>query len=75
MCKDTSCDQDVRRRRAQALILLGAHFQTVGKRFLAAEAAKALEAQRAGVSEGEAAAKRLEEALQRAMAVQQGQEV
>lgn len=66
---------DVRRRRAQALVLLGAHFQAVGKRALAAEAAKALEQQQAGLSEGEAAAKRLEEALQRAMAVQQGQEV
>ena len=74
--KDTSVPDDVRRKRAQALVLLGAHFQAVGKRALAAEAARALEQQQAGgLNEGEAAAKRLEEALQRAMAVQQGQEV
>jgi hypothetical protein len=75
--KDTSAPDDVRRRRAQALVLLGAHFQSVGKRALAAEAAKALEAAGAGGggSKGEAAARQVEEAIQRAMALHQGQEV
>ncbi len=71
---------DVRRRRAQGLVLLGAHFQAVGKRALAAEAARALEAAAAagggsGQSKGEVAARQLEEAMQRAMALHQGQEV
>lgn len=45
----------------------------MGKRALAAEAAKALEEE--ARSKGEAAAKQVEDAIQRAMALQQGQEV
>lgn len=63
-------------RLTHAVVMHDAEQQAVGKRALAAEAAKALEAAaKEGRSKGEQAAKQVEEAIQRAMALQQGQEV
>ena len=65
--KDTSVPDPVRRKRAQALVLLGAHFKATGKRAMAALAAE-------GQGGGDAR-RHVEETMLKVMAVQQGQEV
>lgn len=69
--RDHSVSEGVRRRRAQGLILMGAHFKQVGK-----EAMAALKAQgEGGAAAVKLDAKHLEEVMLKTMAVGQGQEV
>jgi hypothetical protein len=69
--RDHSVSEGVRRRRAQGLILMGAHFKQVGK-----EAMAALKAQgEGGTAAVKLDAKHLEEVMLKTMAVGQGQEV